>query len=232
MACLFSLGLHRSRFRTSPEFQDGLSFNIMLGGVTCTFKKEIKPYQSYEIWTRVLSWDRKWLYIVCHIVEKGAVKPKGYTLQPWKTSAERKEEDLSALAATDAIHPAILAVSVAKYVFKKGRRTMPPDEALRSCELLPPKPVQSAESPKPASRSDTPEFGMTAPENILVEAVPKVVSGKAAFEPPLDPDPIQWNWDSVEAERLRGLEIAEHMAGLDKALEVFKGEDEQALGEY
>jgi hypothetical protein len=34
--------------------------NCLLGGVSCTFRREIKPLQRFEIWTRVLCWDEKW----------------------------------------------------------------------------------------------------------------------------------------------------------------------------
>lgn len=38
---------------------------IALGGISCLFKKEILPYKKYEMWTRVLCWDRKWYDLPC-----------------------------------------------------------------------------------------------------------------------------------------------------------------------
>ena len=57
---------------------------IALGAVTCHFKREIQPYERFEIWTRVLSWDRKWIYLLSHIVREGAVRPDDWALQPGK----------------------------------------------------------------------------------------------------------------------------------------------------
>lgn len=36
----------------------------IIGSVTTSFKKEIRIFQEYEVWSRILTWDRKWLYIV------------------------------------------------------------------------------------------------------------------------------------------------------------------------
>ncbi|KJK76396.1 hypothetical protein H634G_08287 [Metarhizium anisopliae BRIP 53293] len=41
---------------------------IMLGSVSCSFKREIRAYRAYELWSRLLAWDRKWLYIVTHFL--------------------------------------------------------------------------------------------------------------------------------------------------------------------
>ncbi|GAW18543.1 hypothetical protein ANO14919_080190 [Xylariales sp. No.14919] len=95
------------------------AFNIILGGVQCSFKKELKPYQRYEMWSRILSWDRKWMYIVTHYVEKNAVKP-GSGPEDW----EKK------------IH----ASAVSKYVFKVGRLTVHPAVLIEASGLLPERP--------------------------------------------------------------------------------------------
>lgn len=36
-------------------------WSIMLGGVACSFKREIGIYEGYEMWSRILCWDRKWI---------------------------------------------------------------------------------------------------------------------------------------------------------------------------
>ena len=48
---------------------------IMLGAVHCSFRREIPPYAGYEMWSRMLAWDRKWIYIVTHFVPEGVAKP-------------------------------------------------------------------------------------------------------------------------------------------------------------
>jgi hypothetical protein len=76
MGCLIRTGL--ARLNRGDE--QGLSsenkaakgkYFVALGAVSCFFQRQIEPFQAFEIWTRVLSWDRKWLYLVSHIVEKG-----------------------------------------------------------------------------------------------------------------------------------------------------------------
>ncbi|KAH8667318.1 hypothetical protein BGZ60DRAFT_377849, partial [Tricladium varicosporioides] len=57
-----------------PSAGQGLGKLILaLGGVSCTFKREIKPYQKYQIWSRVLAWDEKWMYIASYFVKDGAI---------------------------------------------------------------------------------------------------------------------------------------------------------------
>lgn len=55
-------------------------WGIILGGTSCSFRKEVAPYGSYEMWSRLLCWDKKWIYIVTNFVKKGKIKPKGYVL--------------------------------------------------------------------------------------------------------------------------------------------------------
>ncbi|KAM0421139.1 hypothetical protein ACHAPT_011031 [Fusarium lateritium] len=106
-------------------------FNAILGGTTCTWRKEIKPYAPYELWTRVLSWDGKWLYVVTHFVKPGVFHPDEYVMQPKKKPTSNKsKEDVE-------IVKAVYATSVARYVFKSNRRTIPPAQALKDAGLLP-----------------------------------------------------------------------------------------------
>ncbi|KAI1429117.1 capsule polysaccharide biosynthesis protein [Xylaria sp. FL1777] len=95
------------------------AFGVVLGGVQCSFKKELKPYQRYEMWSRILSWDRKWLYVVTHFVEKGAVKP-GSRPEDWQKK----------------IH----ASGLSKYVFKIGRLTVHPAVLIEASDMLPERP--------------------------------------------------------------------------------------------
>jgi hypothetical protein len=92
-----------------------------LGGVSCVFRREIKPWQRYEVETRVLCWDDKWLYIVSHFLKPGS--------NGTKTTEDR-----------------ILASAVSKYVFKAGRRTVEPREVLRFLQLLDDDAVADADS--------------------------------------------------------------------------------------
>lgn len=115
------------------------SYMIALGGVSCNFKREIKPYERFEIWTRVLAWDRKWIYLVSWVVKEGVVVPDEVALQSGhavrksrgaragETEEERKQR----------WQKAVFATSVAKYVVKKGRLTIAPEKVFRDSDLLP-----------------------------------------------------------------------------------------------
>ena len=96
----------------------------------CTFKREIGMYRGYEMWSRVLCWDRKWIYIAEHFGERGAVKPRAYVLmdRSWFrkkgcTSVKRQGER----EAKEVDEKAILASAISKYVVKLGRLTIHPE---------------------------------------------------------------------------------------------------------
>ena len=240
---LVSLGTHGIEKVRKELAKDGdtTPFAIILGGVSCNFRREIKPYEGFEVWTRVLSWDQKWIYVISHFVKKGAVKPRGYLLQPWRKVKEGrrgsvKEED----AAIDeekkrsaAPHPAIFATGISKYVWKKGRLTIPPERLLRASELLPPKPADHETPPI----SMTPDITATASMDTTATSVAATLTPDNAGEVmaaslnakghPSD----EWTWERVEEERERGMRIAEMYNGLDMLNEVFKGEEETVLGE-
>ncbi|PVI08615.1 hypothetical protein DM02DRAFT_607989 [Periconia macrospinosa] len=109
-------------------------YMIALGGVSCNFKREILPYKKYEMWTRLLTWDRKWFYLVTWIVKPGYGQAASFSLQPWRKVKGKKfksEEELS---------KAVYATAIAKYVIKKGRITVPTEQALFDAEMVPEKP--------------------------------------------------------------------------------------------
>ncbi|KAE8368379.1 hypothetical protein BDV27DRAFT_168126 [Aspergillus caelatus] len=101
---------HSERAHKSDEKQTGTLKHLTpaLGGVSCIFRREIKPWQRYDVESRILCWDDKWLYIVSHF------------LKPGMASSEEN----------------ILASAISKYVFKKGRRTIAPKEVLQFLQLL------------------------------------------------------------------------------------------------
>ncbi|KAL9102386.1 MAG: hypothetical protein Q9187_009127, partial [Circinaria calcarea] len=194
--------------------------------------REIKPYQAFEIWTRVLCWDHKWLYLVSHFVEKGKVKPKGYTLQPWKKGNDHNPKNGESDGDMDkSLHPAIFASSIAKYVFKEGRLTVPPETVLEHSNLLPPKPV-SHETPSatvsPSADGSSIELAAAVAAREMGPSDEQVID--AAVKPL--PDFNVWTWEKVEKERLRGLKIAELFAGLDELHKEFTADGEPVLGQF
>lgn len=218
-------------------------FSIMLGGVSCIFRREIKPYQPYEIWSRVLCWDRKWVYIVSHFVKKGDVKPKAYTLQPNKKTSNSKEQQSTRQKGNEqpngttpsapATNPAIFASGVSKYVFKKGRLTIPPERILDASNMFPPKPADHhtppiSPSPMAADSSSIP----LNTASVVQEMDPR--DANDIIDASLLPcgDEGVWTWTRVEEERLRGMKVAELMAGLDALYDEFTADQIPALGEY
>ena len=91
-----------------------------LGGVSCTFRREVRPYARLEIWTRVLAWDDKWIYLISHFVRPSSSS---------KPSKERSEGE---------VDPAVYATCVSKYVLKQGRKTVAPQQFLETCGFLAP----------------------------------------------------------------------------------------------
>jgi hypothetical protein len=134
----FCLVLFRKPFNPIPG---PAHFTMILGGTTCTWHKEIKPYQPYELWTRVISWDDKWLYVVTHFVKAGAFRPDEFVMQPWRGRGGKKRAEKSEAE----IDKAVFASSVARYVFKNNRKTIPPEQALRRVGLLPTDEAELAE---------------------------------------------------------------------------------------
>jgi hypothetical protein len=200
------------------------TYSIALGGVSCFFQRQIEPLQQFEIYTRVLAWDRKWIYLVSHVVKKGAIKPESYALQPWKKGKRRAAETTG----EDDLTKHIFATSVARYVFKKGRLTINPEIILERSHLLPTRPAGVGLPPREESVAPTPAGnGTTA----FTESVAAEVSSK--LDQVVEEAPSQdgdWTWDDMERERLRGLKIASHFDALSAAHGELRGGE--VLGQY
>ena len=254
--CLMSEGIRREDEKirddrgTSEASKTLPKMAIHLGGISCIFRSEIKPYQSFEIWSRLLSWDRKWMYVVSHLVKKDAVTPKAYLLQPngpsrrWRFAPGRgrrtvvsgKRNDVTSTApAQGPPTSAIYASSLSRYVAKRGRMTIEAEQILKSCGLLPPKPTTtdedaSASMPNPTDdRADANGHDIDALLDASLEAEPRK---KDADDGNKDDDEDVWDWSRVEAERQRGLRLASLLTGMEGLHDTFTGDQEPALGEY
>ncbi|KAK8061445.1 hypothetical protein PG994_007811 [Apiospora phragmitis] len=124
-------------------------FGLALGATSCSFKKEIKPYEEYEMWSKILSWDEKWIYIATHFVRKGAAKPKSYSLYPQQNQDAASEEGIRDQPAVDA-NKAIFATAISKCVFKSGRKTVAPELMMQIAGLLPSPPSGAANEKRSA----------------------------------------------------------------------------------
>ncbi|KAI0383329.1 capsule polysaccharide biosynthesis protein [Hypomontagnella monticulosa] len=182
-------------------------FGVMLGAVHCSFKKELQPYQRFEMWSRVLCWDRKWMYIVTHFVERGAVKPRSWDAGRYGATrnTEGKPEDWE-----KKIH----ATAISKYVFKVGRLTVHPAVLIEASGLLPERPGGWV----------TVENGMAPPSH--------VVTGGAVAETEDEIVSEDWDWRRTEELRQKGLQFAVNFAALDGLQTQFDGGEDGALGRF
>ncbi|KAG0646681.1 putative thioesterase [Hyphodiscus hymeniophilus] len=232
------LSAYHERRRTQGEKR----LLLALGGVACFFHKEIKPYEAYEMWTRVLCWDHKWVYVVTHFVKKGSVKPDGYLMQPngqgwWSSFTDpQKIKAQKATESEGSVNGAekkdIFAFSIAKYVYKSGRLTIPPELVFQRCGVLPSKPEDSEPGP-PSSIEDSGLIEQSMANGTDTPGTPE--SFDEVLQSSLTPTEARskgWTWAMVEKERQRGMEIAKLFGDMDQLKGEFTGDSRPALGAY
>ena len=54
-------------------------WSAVLGSVTVRYRQPLKPFQRYELATRILGWDEKWVFIEQQFVVDGQACAIGYT---------------------------------------------------------------------------------------------------------------------------------------------------------
>lgn len=185
---------------------------IVLGSVYCSFKREIKPFELYEMHSKVISWDKKWMYILTCFMRPAS-----------KAGGEKT----------------LLATALSKYVVKKGRLTISPERILRAAGYLPTPPPKSQSTNAPvdssteASAIGTPasgDEGITAAGGVdgsLVREVLKIENGQIPPRRVLEEQQKvnsdswnheEWTWERIEQERLRGLSVVDGYINLDDKL--------------
>lgn len=185
---------------------------IVLGSVYCSFKREIKPFELYEMHSKVISWDKKWMYILTCFM-----RPAG------KAGGEKT----------------LLATALSKYVVKKGRLTVSPERILHASGYLPAPPAEMQGKSAPfdssteASAIGTPasgDEGITATGGVdgsLVREVLKIendyIPGREVLEEQQKANSDswsseEWTWGRIEQERLRGLSVVNGYINLDDKL--------------
>lgn len=132
------------------RIRSSMHCNLIVSAISCTFHREIKPFQPYEIWTRVASWDDKWIYMVTHFVDSSKFWPRCYLMQAHPSINSKQMRP--AVPDKQDPHEHVFASAVTRMVFKRGRLTVPPKRALEVCGLLS---APTAESPTAASYPDT-----------------------------------------------------------------------------
>ncbi|KAJ5331366.1 hypothetical protein N7476_001149 [Penicillium atrosanguineum] len=183
---------------------------IVLGSVYCSFKREIKPFELYEMHSKVISWDKKWMYILTCFMRPAS-----------KAGGEKT----------------LLATALSKYVVKKGRLTVAPERLLRASGFIPAPPVESQDqtaldSSAEASVIGTPASGdegimATGVDGSMVQEVLKMgddqIPGREVLEEQKKSNSDswsseEWSWARIEKERLRGLAVVEGYIDLDDKL--------------
>ncbi|SPO06721.1 uncharacterized protein DNG_09415 [Cephalotrichum gorgonifer] len=179
------------------------SFGIMLGSVHCSFHKEIPPYRGYEMWSRVLSFDRKWVYIVTHIVPKGLGRPT-----EWLDPKFKKLNRSSGKEPVKDWEKKVFATAISKYVFKLGRLTVHPAVVLGESGLLPERPG-----------------GWLVDDASPVEDLPDYDLFSSIEE-------SEWDWQRVEQRRRAGMKYAEKFQALDQLQKMFDGGQGPIVGRF
>lgn len=176
------------------------SLGIMLGSVACSFKREIGAYRPYEMWSRILCWDRKWAYIVTHFVPKGVAKPTEW-LDPGFTGCRVRRGTDASSGWESKIH----ATAISKYVFKLGRLTIHPAVVFEESGLLPERPGGwiSGEN-------------QLGDESVDLSGIDLEVDG-------------EMTWQRVEAMRRQGIETAQHLQDLEVLHSSFDGGSNGAI---
>jgi hypothetical protein len=177
---------------------------LPVGGVSCTFKKELKPYEPYELWTRVLSWDEKWIYIVTHFVRAGVMKPANYTLYP-QQNTETKTSNPESLIDIAEENDAVVATALSRCVFKQGRRTIAPAVMLQLSGLIPAEPPEA----KPAPKGSPPLKPLSSRSRRRRSRAPTspTPSTDSGIDMEMD-DSEESELERIERERCRGIKVA------------------------
>ncbi|RDA82971.1 hypothetical protein CP532_4466 [Ophiocordyceps camponoti-leonardi (nom. inval.)] len=202
---------HNRRDALVPDPTTGLPasgpVNIMLGSVACSFRREVGAFSRYEMWSRIIAWDRKWLYIITHFVPKGTAKPAEW-LDRRCAGLKTNKSATSADAAAD-WEKKIQATGLSKYVFKLGRLTVHPAIVLEQSGLLPYRPHGWTREKDPTEIDD----------NDQIDSIN-------------DDDDDEWDWRRVEAQRRKGMEMASKFQALEDMHDLFDGGNDGALGRF
>ena len=228
-------------------------FYVALGGVAVNFRREIKPLQKVECWTRVLGWDGKWLYVVGHFVRCGSVRVGGQVLggrkqgEWWGAGRKGVEKGKGEGEGETERPPVVYASAIAKYVCKKGRVTVPPERVLRASKLLPERPEGEVgnedEEVEKVERMNGDGDGngvavdgvaaMPAAEAVLDSMRPETAEDMiGASVLSADNNDDVWDWARVEKERLRGMRVAQVYSNLNGLSAEAPKHGSMVLGQY
>lgn len=213
---------------------------IALGSVACFFHREIAPYTPYEVWTRLLTWDRKWFYIISYFVPPGTAKPKLFSLQPWNDNGSGPAPELTTEERKRLVGK-VYATSIASYVVKKGRLTIPPEIVLQRCGLLPPRPAHIPSSIFTPSKNTSPAGGSLVSDSSSDSgngdentSASNLAAATTVLEESFFPTDTagDWTYERAEKERLRGLKFAKAFDGLNAMRNEFDAGNGAVMGVF
>lgn len=98
----------------------------LLAAVQCNFKREIGPFQAYDLSSRILTWDERSLFIVTYFLKSGARLPPNVEMAGGP----------AAVLGDPSLKRCVYAVMVTRYVCKAGRETVAPAAVLEASGLL------------------------------------------------------------------------------------------------
>ncbi|KAJ4213382.1 hypothetical protein NW760_015142 [Fusarium oxysporum] len=182
--------------------------NLVVGAVSCVFRKEIKPYQPYELSTKVVSWDEKWIYMVTHFVSLGTARPQGYMPEAFQRA---DSPPCPSLAPEAESKNEVLASAITRMVFKKGRITVPPADVLKACGF----------HPERAQEPDTPVSSESAPSDPSSLCA---LAGTGGQSPALSAKETELTYDEMESRREAALPIVQLQSGWDAVHSLFQTE--------
>jgi acyl-CoA thioesterase FadM len=182
--------------------------NLVVGAVSCVFRKEIKPYQPYELSTKVVSWDEKWIYMVTHFVSLGTARPQGYMSEAFQHADSPPRPSLTPEAESK---NEVLASAITRMVFKKGRITVPPADVLKACGL---RPERAQEPETPVSSESAP----SDPSSLCA------LAGTGGQSPALSAKDTELTYDEMESRREAALPIVQLQDGWDAVHSLFQTE--------
>lgn len=127
---------------------------------------------------------------------------------------------------------AVVASSIARYVFKRGRRTIAPVVVLENSRLLPE--TSKKDEPSSATSSSMDEYSLLRKASGPAARNADRPDLEAFMNATMSPDLGVGAWDRerVATENLRGMKVAAFMAGLDLLDREFIGKAQTALGQY
>ena len=155
------------------------------------------------------------------------------------------------MKSVDKAEDAIIASAISKLVFKKGRLTIPPEVMLQASGLLPSRPtdlalLQTEVCNAPiklniAQRVFDVPFRFFEQLDLVWEAARNALSSPSEErrDQSRDGSPDgtaaektdRWTWEKVEQERVRGMEMAKKLGGLEGLVGEFTAEAD-ALGKH